>query len=48
VAFISRCGDDTAEAMMDRQTKMAFAVLAVLIVFIVALALYGSFNGWYE
>jgi hypothetical protein len=48
VAFTSRCGDDTAEAMMDRQTKLAFATLAVLIAFIVLLALWGSFHDWYE
>ena len=34
--------------MMDRQTKAAFTILAVLIVFCVALFLYGHFNGWYE
>jgi hypothetical protein len=34
--------------MMDRQTKFAFATLAVLIAFIVLLALYGSYSGWYE
>jgi cbb3-type cytochrome oxidase subunit 3 len=33
---------------MDRQTKFAFAVLAVMIVFIVTLWLYGTFSGWYE
>jgi hypothetical protein len=48
VAFTSRCGDDTAEAMMDRQTKLAFATLGVLIAFIVLLALWGSFHGWYD
>ncbi len=34
--------------MMDRQTKMAFSVLAVLIGFIVLLGFYGSISGWYE
>jgi hypothetical protein len=34
--------------MMDRQTKMAFSVLAVLILFIVLLGFYGSISGWYE
>jgi hypothetical protein len=34
--------------MMDRQTKMAFSVLAVLILFCITLFLYGHFNGWYE
>jgi hypothetical protein len=34
--------------MMDRQTKFAFATLAVLILFIVLLTLYGSYSGWYE
>jgi hypothetical protein len=33
---------------MDRQTKLAFATLAVLITFVVALAFYGSIHGWYE
>jgi hypothetical protein len=33
---------------MDRQTKLAFAIVGVLIAFIVLLALYGSYNGWYE
>jgi predicted RND superfamily exporter protein len=48
VAYTFRSGDDTAEAVMDRQTKMAFTVLGVLILFIVALYFYGSFSGWYE
>lgn len=33
---------------MDRQTKLAFTVLGVLILFIVALGFYGSIQGWYE
>lgn len=33
---------------MDRQTKMAFTILAVLIGFIVLLGFYGSISGWYE
>ena len=33
---------------MDRQTKMAFSVLGVLILFIVTLWLYSTFQGWYE
>ena len=33
---------------LDRQTKMAFSVLAVLIVFIIGLYFYGSYSGWYE
>ena len=39
---------DSAEAMMDRQTKMAFAIVAVLVAFIAALYFFGSFSGWYE
>lgn len=34
--------------MMDRQTKLAFSVLAVLIAFVVILFFYGHFSGWYE
>jgi hypothetical protein len=34
--------------MMDRQTKFAFVIVGVLIAFIVLLALYGSYSGWYE
>ncbi len=34
--------------MMDRQTKLAFATLAVLILFVVLLGFYGSISGWYE
>jgi ABC-type phosphate transport system permease subunit len=34
--------------MMDRQTKFAFATLAVLIAFIVLLYFFGNFSGWYE
>jgi hypothetical protein len=34
--------------MMDRQTKLAFAVVGVLIAFVVILFLWGSFSGWYE
>ena len=33
---------------MDRQTRLAFITLAVLIAFLVLLWLYGSFSGWYE
>jgi hypothetical protein len=33
---------------MDRQTKVAFTILGVLILFIVALYLFGDFSGWYE
>ena len=48
MAYTSRSGDDTAEALMDRQTKLAFSVMFALIAFIVTLWLYGSFSGWYE
>lgn len=34
--------------VMDRQTKLAFATLAVLIAFIVLLYVYGSYSGWYD
>ena len=48
MAYTFPSGDDTAEAMMDRQTKAAFTILGVLIVFMVVLFAYGHFNGWYE
>jgi hypothetical protein len=38
----------TSEAMMDRQTKMAMIIVAVLIAFVVILMFYGSISGWYE
>lgn len=34
--------------MMDRQTKAAFTILGVLILFIVLLYVYGSYSGWYD
>jgi hypothetical protein len=34
--------------MMDRQTKMAIVIVAVLIAFVVVLAFYGSISGWYD
>lgn len=48
MAFTSRSYDETAEALMDRQTKFAFAILAVLIAFVVLLFFFGHFSGWYE
>ena len=48
MAYTSPSGDDTAEAMMDRQTKLAFITLGVLIAFVLALYFYGNFSGWYD